>query len=181
VAAASSDASTGLPVFLQKAQALAQDTTHARALAPHLTVAYAHLINQFNGARDIVSSAALVRHYLAQVHPHIGHITGDNSLTYNQGVIASQTLAFAIHSPQHRDLVDSVMATLIGPDFDPQQQTNGTLMYNLACHFAVAGDKPRLLQSAAAARRLGKPAAQFMADKDFERYREDADFLQVLR
>jgi hypothetical protein len=150
-------------------------------LAPHLTAAYARLINQFNGARDFVSSATLVRHYLAQVHPHIGHITGDNGLAYNQGVIASQTLAFAIHSPQHRDLVDGVLTTLIGLDFDPQQQTNGTLMYNLACHYALAGDKPRLLQSAAAARRLGKPGAQFMADKDFERYWADAAFLQVLR
>jgi hypothetical protein len=73
------------------------------------------------------------------------------------------------------------MATLIGPDFDPQQQSNGTLMYNLACLYALEGDKPRLLQSAAAARRLGKLGAQFMADKDFERYREDVDFLQVLR
>lgn len=181
LAAASSDARTDLPAFLQKAQALAQDTTHAKALAPHLTVAYAQLINQFNGARDFVSSAALVRHYLAQVHPHTALVAGDDSLTYNQGVIASQTLAFAIHSPQQRDLVDGVMDRLIGPDFDPQRQTNGTLMYNLACFYALEGDKPRLLQSAAAARRLGKPVAQFMADRDFERYREDADFLQVLR
>ena len=181
VVAAGSDARTGLPAFLEMAQALAQDTTHAQALAPHLTVAYAQMINQFNGTRDFGSSATLVRHYLAQVHPHIGHITGDNSLAYNQGVIASQTLAFAIHSPQHRDLVDGVLATLIGPDFDPQQQTNGTQMYNLACHYALAGDKPRLLQSAAAARRLGKPGAQFMADKDFERYWADAAFLEVLK
>jgi hypothetical protein len=64
----------------------------------------------------------------------------------------------------HNTLADSVMATLIGPDFDPQQQSNGTLMYNLACLYALEGDKPRLSQSAAVARRLGKPGAQFMAD-----------------
>ncbi|MDR7150672.1 hypothetical protein J2W49_002635 [Hydrogenophaga palleronii] len=181
VTEASSNAGAGLPDFLNKAQTLAQDATRAKVLATHVTAAYAQLINQFNRASDFVSSAALVRHYLAQVHPHIGHLTGDNSQTYNQGVIASQTLAFAIHSPPHRDLVDGVMAKLIGADFDPQLQTNGTLMYNLACHYALGGDKPRLLQSAAAARRLGKPRTQFMADKDFERYWEDAEFLQVLR
>lgn len=65
--------------------------------------------------------------------------------------------------------------------FDPLLQTNGTLMHNLACHYAVGGDKPRLLQSATAARRLGKPCARFMADKDFERYWQDAEFLQALK
>ena len=184
VAAARSHARTGLPAFLQQAQALAQDAPHAQALAPHVTAAYAELLTHYNRAGDFASSAALVRHYLARVHAAIGSMaaaTGDASQAYNQGVIASQTLAFAIHSPQHRELVDGVMATLIGPGFDPQQQTNGTLLYNLACFYALEGDKPRLLQSAAAARRLGKPGAQFMADKDFERYWQDAEFLQALK
>lgn len=182
-AAATKNARTGLPPFLQQAQAMAQDTPAlASALAPHVTAAYAELVNHYNRAGDFASSAALVRHYLAQVHPHIGsHSARDNSVAYNQGVIASQTLAFAIHAPQHRDLADAVMATLIGPTFDPQLQTNGTLLYNLACYYAVGGDKPRLLQSAMAARRLGKPASQFMADKDFERYWQDPEFLQALQ
>lgn len=183
VAAATKNARTGLPAFLQQAQGMAQNTPSvASTLAPHVAAAYAELVNHYNRAGDFASSAALVRHYLAQVHPHIGsHTTGDNSVAYNQGVIASQTLAFAIHAPQHRDLADAVMATLIGPAFDPQLQTNGTLMYNLACYYAVGGDKPRLLQSAAAARRLGKPSSQFMADKDFERYWQDPEFLQALQ
>jgi hypothetical protein len=114
------------------------------------------------------------------VHPHTSRWPGDSSLAYNQGVIASQTLAFGIHSAPNRDLVNSVMATLIGPNFDPAKQTNGTLMYNLACYYAVQGDTPRLLQSASAARRLGKPASQFLTDTDFEKYWKDIAFLQVL-
>ncbi|MBU0890329.1 MAG: hypothetical protein KKH21_05475 [Gammaproteobacteria bacterium] len=183
VASATQNARTGLPPLLQQAQAMVQDTPAvASALAPHVTAAYAELLNHYNRAGDFASSAALVRHYLAQVHPHIGsHTTRDPSVAYNQGVIASQTLAFAIHAPQQRDLADTVIATLIGPTFDPLLQTNGTLMYNLACYYAVHGDKPRLLQSTAAARRLGKHPSQFMADKDFERYWQDAEFLQALQ
>lgn len=179
--AAIKNARASLPAFLQLAQAQVQDMAIARPIAPHVTAAYADLVNRYNRMGDLASSAALVQHYLAQVHPYTGGLTGDASLAYNQGVIASQTLAFAIHQPEHRALVESVMATLIGPGFDLQQQTNGTLVYNLACYYAVQGDKPRLLQAVPVARRLGKPASQFLADKDFERFWEDAEFQQVLR
>jgi hypothetical protein len=53
-------------------------------------------------------------------------------------------------------------------------------MYNLGCHYAVAGDKPHMLQSITAARRLGKPTQQFMADTDFARYLKDEDFLKAV-
>lgn len=174
----------GLSAFLQQAQALVQHPQYAEnapSLASRITAAYADLLNRFNNLRQLGSSATLVRHYLTQVHPHTSTVQADSSLAYNQGVIASQTLAFAIHMPEHRDLLDVVMTQLLAPPFDVQQQTNGTLAYNLACHYAVQGNKPRLLQAASAARRLGKPQAQFMADKDFERYWQDAEFLKALQ
>lgn len=174
----------GLSAFLQQAQALVQHPQYAEnapSLAPRITAAYADLLNRFNNLRQLGSSATLVRHYLAQVHPHTSTVQADSSLAYNQGVIASQTLAFAIHMPEHRDLLNAVMTQLLAPPFDVQQQRNGTLAYNLACYHAVQGDKPRLLQAASAARRLGKPQAQFMSDTDFERYWQDADFLQALQ
>ncbi|MCZ8092321.1 MAG: hypothetical protein O9331_02440 [Acidovorax sp.] len=174
----------GLSAFLQQAQALVQHPQYAEnapSLAPRITEAYADVLNRFNNLRQLGSSATLVRHYLAQVHPHTSSVQADSSLAYNQGVIASQTLAFAIHMPEHRDLLDAVMTQLLAPPFDVQQQRNGTLAYNLACYHAVQGDKPRLLQAASAASRLGKPRAQFLADTDFERYWQDADFLQALQ
>lgn len=173
--------SSALHDFLQKAQALALDPERAAAFAPGITAAYAQLLIAYNHAGDAASAATLVRHYLAQVHPLTHAFTEDASVPYNIGVIASQTLAFALHQPQERALVDAVLATLVGPDFDPDAQTNDTLLYNLACHYALAGDKPRMLRHVAAARRLGKPAAQFLQDGDFQRYRTDKDFLRVLR
>ncbi|UWX04180.1 hypothetical protein H1235_02095 [Pseudoxanthomonas sp. NC8] len=120
----------------------------------------------------------LVRHYLAQVHPYTSPHR-DQSVDYNIGVIASQTLAFAIHQPSERDLIEAVMASLLGPDFDPAVQTNATLMYNLACYYAVEGDTERMLAAVAAARRLGKPAMQFRADADFQRW-DDPRFRTTL-
>ena len=180
-AAAKLPGAAGLPPFLKQAQTFAQDEEHAEALAPNVTAAYAELINVYNGQKDFKAAAMLVRHYLKEVHPHIGHYSKDPGQPYNITVIASQTLAiYAQLGPQDKDLIPAVMATLIGPKFDPTQQTNATLMYNLACHYAVTGDKARMLEAVAVGRRLGKPTAQFMADTDFEKYWKDAEFLQVL-
>lgn len=181
---ASIDAAPGggarvLDLFLRQAALLAADAHYAERFAPALAEAYARLVNLFNVAGDFQASSQLVRHYLAQVHPAIaGH--EDPSVAYNTGVVASQALAFGIHRPQERDLVEAVMAQLVGPDFDPAAQRNGTLLYNLACFYAVEGDTARMLEAVAAARRLGKPAAQFMADADFAPYHAQPRFLQAL-
>ena len=165
--------------FLRQAALLAADAHYAERFGPVLAQAYARLVNVFNAAGDFRASSQLVRHYLGQVHPAIA-VHEDPSLAYNSGVVASQALAFAIHRPQERDLVEAVMAQLVGPDFDPAAQRNGTLLYNLACFHALEGDTARMLATVAAARRLGKPAAQFMADADFAAYRTDARFLRAL-
>lgn len=168
-----------LPAFLQAAQDLAQDLQRAQDVSADITHAYAQLINHFNGQRDFASSSRLVRHYLAQVYPHVGKYRRDDKEAYNVGVIASQTLAFALHTNEP-DLAQAVMATLIGSGFDPAVQTNGTLMYNLACYYALTGDRARMLQAAARARSLGKLPSQFLQDSDFGRYLQDAEFLQVV-
>ena len=53
-------------------------------------------------------------------------------------------------------------------------------MYNLACYYSLHGNKPMLLKTAARALELGKPAEQFHADSDFDAYRQDEDFQQLL-
>ncbi|MDZ7938465.1 MAG: hypothetical protein U5M53_09340 [Rhodoferax sp.] len=174
------DPAKHLQPWLEQARTLAQHPDHAQALAPGITAVFADLLNRYNNGRKLAQSATLVRYYLAQVYPLTSRWHDDSSQAYNQGVMASQTLAFAIHSAPDRDLVEGVMRNLVGTTFDPAKQTNATLMYNLACYYAVANDKPKLLQSVAAARRLGKPADQFMRDTDFAAFLKDADFLAQL-
>ena len=179
IAAASSGDDTALDEFLRQAGTLAKEPELVEIFASSLTAAYAELLNASNVAGRTAASSRLVRHYLAHVHPYTS-VHRDQSMDYNIGVIASQTLAFAIHDPSERDLVDAVMATLVGAGFDPSVQTNGTLMYNLACHYALQGDTGRMLEAVIVARRLGKPAAQFTADADFQRYRDDPAFRRAL-
>ncbi len=162
--------------FQAQSEALAHDPDMAARAAPFVTAGYARLLGELNSTGRADVSVALARHYLARVHPHTSVHTADPSTAYNTSVIASQTLAVAVHRPQDAALVDAVMATLVGPRFDPDAHTNATLLYNLACYHALRGDKPRMLRHVAAAVRLGKPASQFQRDGDFERYRGDAEF-----
>jgi hypothetical protein len=55
------------------------------------------------------------------------------------------------------------------------------LAYNLACHAARAGDRPRLLLWARKAVEMGKHCQQFMQDTDFHGYRDDPAFLEIIR
>lgn len=162
--------------FQARAEALAQEPEMVAQATPFITSGYARLMSGLNGSGRIDESLALTRHYLARVHPLTSGHMPDPGVIYNTSVIASQTLAVAVHRPQEAALVDEVLATLLGAQFDPDTHPNATLLYNLACHYALRGDRPRMLRHASAAVRLGKPAEQFLRDADFARYRDDPQF-----
>lgn len=173
---------TGAQARLQaQAATLAQDPDMAARAAPFVTAAYARLMGELNASGRAEASLGLARHYLAEVHPHTFAHNDDPSTAYNASVIASQALAVGVHRPQDAGLVDAVMATLVGEDFDPDAHGNATLLYNLACHHALRGDRARMLRHAAAAARLGKPAEQFRRDGDFAAYRDDPAFEAAIR
>ncbi|MGH8074769.1 MAG: TPR end-of-group domain-containing protein [Lysobacter sp.] len=162
--------------FQLQAETLVRDPDIGVQSIPFITEGYARLLNGLNSTGRADTSVALVRHYLSAVHPYTSGRSDDPSAAYNTSVIASQTLAVAVRRPQDAALVDEVIATLVGPQFDPDTHTNATLLYNLACHYALQGDKPRMLRHVSAAARLGKPAEQFRNDADFERYLDDPEF-----
>ena len=162
--------------FQAQAEALAHDPDMAEHAAPFITGGYARLLSGLNSMGRADASVALTRHYLSEVYPHTSGPSDDPSKAYNTSVIASQTLAVAVHRPQDAGLVDAVMTTLVGEQFDPDTHTNATLLYNLACYHALQGDKPRMLRHVAAAMRLGKAGEQFRRDRDFERYWDDPEF-----
>lgn len=166
--------------FQVQAEALARDRRMVAQATPFITQGYARLLSGLNSSGRADASMALVRHYLAEVYPRTSGQSDDPSVAYNTSVIASQTLAVGIHRPQDAALVDDVLTTLVGARFDPDTHTNATLLYNLACYYAVQGDRPRMLRHVAAALRLDKPADQFRRDRDFERYRDDPEFKAML-
>lgn len=63
----------------------------------------------------------------------------------------------------------------------PEETEDILLAYNLACAFAVFKDKEFMLKYIKKSLELGKTSQQFMEDGDFAPYRNDQDFLDVLK
>lgn len=169
-----------LDSFFEMAKHKAEDPVYAKKHASVLTFYYTELLNTYNMNHDFKTSEVVVMHFMNDIFPHTGKGANDPEMAYNITVIASQSLAFAVPT-KNQAIVQLVMGKLLGPSFDPSVQTNGTLLYNLACYYATQHNKTSLLSVVKSARKLGKPVEQFMSDTDFKDYWQDADFLNALK
>ncbi|PKL32446.1 MAG: hypothetical protein CVV45_12650, partial [Spirochaetae bacterium HGW-Spirochaetae-10] len=61
------------------------------------------------------------------------------------------------------------------------EEPNRLLSYNMACAYAHFSEKPAMLHFVQRSLELGKTSEQFVDDDDFRPYRDDADFLKLLR
>ena len=91
-----------------------------------------------------------------------------------QGEFLSELVGNSIAVSQlagDRKRQEIVLTKLLPPDIaDPR------LAFNLACLFAVRGDKPRVIEYAKLARGLGKPREPFFSDNDFSPFWKDEEF-----
>jgi len=62
----------------------------------------------------------------------------------------------------------------------PENLTNDTLAYNLACLYAFRGDEEKMFRYIRSAVELGKAKEQFLDDDDFSSFAKDEDFLQII-
>lgn len=167
-------------LFFEMAKHKAEDQGHVQKHASMLTFYYTELLNTYNMNHDFKTSEVVVMHFMNDIFPHTGKGPNDPGMAYNITVIASQSLAFAAPT-KNQAIVQLVLEKLLGPNFDPSAQTNGTLLYNLACYHAIQHNKTSLLITVKYARKLGKSVEQFMYDTDFKDYWQDAEFLSALK
>lgn len=62
----------------------------------------------------------------------------------------------------------------------PEKITDAELAFNLSCLYSIKRDKPQLLGYARIAKELGKTKEQFLADSDFNFYKDDPDFISAI-
>jgi hypothetical protein len=61
-----------------------------------------------------------------------------------------------------------------------EEINNTTLLFNLACYYALNRDKEKLILYINLARQHGKSAEYFLNDTDFNYYLNDQDFLYAI-
>lgn len=165
--------------YLELSQNIVANSPYPKEYVSLLTFHSAEMIKISTKDGGDIYSERLFFHYVNKILPYVGKEGQSEDVALNVTSITSNSLGFGI-AARNDDVCAAVFEKLLGPGFDISTIKNGTLVFNLACYYAVHNQKPRLLTAIQAALRLGKKVEQFMTDQDFKEYRDDADFLTLL-
>lgn len=183
--AAAKSSSAKIDAYLQLSKQIVDANVRLKEHSAPLADQYAQLINATNTKRDFQSTTKVlfhfVNHILTGIDPFIASLDkGEKRQSqYRLSVIASQSLAASVET-KNEAMSQLVFDKILTPKFDIKTHENATLIYNLACFYALKGNKPQMLEAVVQARLRGKPAKQFMDDSDFKNFLSDADFLAAL-
>jgi predicted DNA-binding WGR domain protein len=147
---------------------------------PQLHAIVSQLYNTFIDlikTSKLTDAKKLLTNYLSVI-PEIGHATQvvkgsetGNSFSLREA-FASNALVLGILSKDNEVLE-------MTEKFIPEIVTDHSLAFNLACFHALRQDKIKMLHFIRMAVNLGKKREQFMADSDFDSYKNDPEFLAV--
>jgi hypothetical protein len=184
--AGSSGESAKVDQFLQLTKDIVKTNVRMKQHALQLTDSYAQLINTTSGRGDFKASTKVFLYFVNEILPtvtaHMDTLGSDDKeqAQYRISVIASQSLTAAI-ATKNAAMSQMVFDKVLTSKFDITTHKNATLIYNLACFYALNHKKTEMLEAVKQSRKRGKPVKQFMDDTDFKDYLKDADFLAALK
>jgi hypothetical protein len=164
---------------LQLIKSLSEKKNRFKIYMPLLGAEYSKLLVKANGDGDYELARRLFNFFVENIYPAAAGMRNKN-LAYNLSVVASQGLIL-YGVQKDPELPKIVFGKLLGKDFDIKTHENRALTYNLACYYSLTNNKKDMLEAVAQARVRGTPTAQFMKDKDFSNYVQDADFLRAVK
>ncbi len=165
--------------FLNVSQTIAANSPYIKEYAYLLTSYSNSLLNNSVQNKNFKSAEKIIYHYINELLPHTGAAGQNKDVAHSIEVIASNSLALAI-TTQNDAMRTMVFEKLLGHNFDITALKNGTLLFNLACYYAIKKEKDKLLVAMGQALIHGKKADIFMTDSDFKDYWDDADFMKAL-
>ena len=165
--------------YLQLAKNIAEKKNRIKTHMFTLTDEFANLLVKTNVNGDFKLARKILNSFVDNIHPAASGME-NKTVNYNISVIASQGIIL-YGAQKDPALPNIIFGKLLGKGFDIKTHKNRTLVYNLACFYALTNDKENMLVAVGQARVRGIPAAQFMKDKDFSSYLQDADFLRVVK
>lgn len=100
-------------------------------------------------------------------------------MPYSVSIVASQGMILA-NIMKDSGIADTVFNTLLKGWYDMNTHKNGTLIYNMACYYAVNSKTSEMLEAIKQARKHGKKPEQFLKDVDFKAYWSDPKFKKAM-
>jgi hypothetical protein len=165
--------------YLQLTKDLSEKKSRIKIYMPLIGQQYAELLVKINVDGNVNLARQIFNTFVESLHPAATGMR-DKDLAYNISVMASQ--GFILYGDQRDpELPKIIFGKLLEKDYDIKTHKNRTLIYNLACYYALTQDKQNMLAAAQEARKRGTPTEQFMKDADFIHYLRDADFLRVVK
>ncbi|EMJ93867.1 TPR end-of-group domain-containing protein [Leptospira alstonii] len=127
------------------------------------------------------SEAATVARLYSLTIPILG--IGNTQLTGFKGgnAYSSAREFFAADLIAYTGITKDFGLLFLGNQLIPDNVTDPRLPFNLACLYAIQGDKEETLRYAAITLRLGKPSRDFFNDPDFDRFKKDSDFIRIVK
>jgi hypothetical protein len=172
------DDETKLNILFEEVNRLSLAPNYSDTYLASVIYRFTLLINQYNGVKNFSVSIKLIEFYIEEVFPFFYLITDNEGSVSNNSVITSQALIASIYLPSIHTQ-NLLFDSLLGNTFNMEQSKNGHLLYNLACFYALKGDKENMLSATTKALSLGKLKSQFLRDSDFKNYLQDEDFLSL--
>lgn len=164
--------------YIDVSRQIAENSPYAKDHAVLFIYHALELFNVCDGEGNNALMEKIFYHYVDSILPYAGMESGNEEVALNVAAFTSNSLALALST--HNDALSTVIfEKLLGPDFNITELKNVTLVFNLACYYAVHKQKPQLLEATKEALRRGKKADQFMSDSDFKDYWNDVDFMNV--
>ena len=168
-----------LPEFFSVSADVAGKSVYVKEYGALFTQHINELINTYTAKQEMEAARQVVEHFILQIFPSLNRAGYQEGVEKNIEIIASHSLALAIIL-QDVELQSWVLDNLLGRDFDVQALENATLVYNLACYYAVNQQKSQMLRASRRAMQLGKKPEQLSTEPDMKHYWDDVDFKHML-
>lgn len=141
---------------------------------------FAQLSVYLNISGKFSENKELVNYYINNIHSLFINKLTDVVQRKNIIVLASQGIFIG---GQERDMEFSelVVSIFTKREFNISAETNRSFLFNLACYYAIKGNKPEMLKVIKRALELGKDPNEFLNDSDFGGFLQDRDFLDMVK
>jgi len=161
-----------LPAYYRFSARLARKRNKDPRFVHKLEYTVSRLISVMLSDNEIGQAELLFWHYARKINPYTG-VCG-----YKTNLIAN-ALALGIQSNDAR-IIGFVFDRMMGREFDVTSVENTSILFNLACYYAITGVTEKMQEAMRLALAHGKSPEDFRREKDFSAYWQDREFIEIL-